>query len=128
MLIRKSACTLLLFLLVSIGLSAQTRTITGRILSGKNTPVSGATIFLKHSKKTIAANDDEHLPPLGSGQEERPVFVVSAVGYETQEVAVTSSQINIVLKEASQGLNEVVVVGYGTARKKTSPGPSLPST
>ena len=121
MLIRKSACALCIFLLVSIGLSAQTRTITGRILSGKNTPVSGATIFLKHSKKTIAANDDGTFL-LTAPDKGTPVLTISAVGYETQEVAVTSSEVNIVLKEASQGLNEVVVVGYGTARKKDLTG------
>ena len=44
---------------------------------------------------------------------------VSYIGYETQEVAVKDRQLlKIVLKEESTALNEVVVVGYGTMKRK----------
>src|SRR5205085_10526486 len=45
-------------------------------------------------------------------------IVISSVGYETQEIAVAGrTDFNIVLQPASQALEQVVVVGYGTQRK-----------
>lgn len=51
-------------------------------------------------------------------KDEASILVFSYVGFETQEVPVQSrSQINVTLKEDSQALSEVVVVGYGTQKK-----------
>src|SRR5690606_31582801 len=51
------------------------------------------------------------------------VLSVSFVGYETQEIAVNNqSNITIQLKVAASGLNEVVVVGYGTQKKANLTG------
>ena len=46
-------------------------------------------------------------------------IVVTYVGYETQEVAVNGSPVNIRLKEQNNQLNDVVVVGYGTQTRKS---------
>lgn len=51
---------------------------------------------------------------------EKSVLIVSYIGYNTQDVTVTSKTVyNIQLEEDSQALDEVVVVGYGTQRKLT---------
>ncbi|WP_363437815.1 TonB-dependent receptor [Chitinophaga ginsengisegetis] len=47
-------------------------------------------------------------------------LVFSYVGYEQTEVVSTADPINIILKESASGLNEVVVVGYGTQKKTSS--------
>lgn len=46
------------------------------------------------------------------------ILVVSYVGYKTQEVAVNSNNINIKLEESDELLDEVVVIGYGTTKRK----------
>ena len=52
-----------------------------------------------------------------------PFIVFSYIGYQTQEVAVSNqSTINVTLKEDTQKLEEVVVVGYGTQKKVTVTG------
>ena len=49
---------------------------------------------------------------------EKSVLIVSYIGYNTQDVTVTSKTVyNIQLEEDSQALDEVVVVGYGTQKK-----------
>ena len=48
---------------------------------------------------------------------EKSVLIVSYIGYNTQDVTVTSKTVyNIQLEEDSQALDEVVVVGYGTQK------------
>jgi TonB-linked SusC/RagA family outer membrane protein len=116
-------------LLIFLGQSlyAQERTVSGKILSSDNTPVPGATVSVKSStEKTIsvAAGAD------GSFRIKVPVsgsftLTVSAVGYDPQSVfssAIHGDSYNPILKSISKGLNEVVVVGYGTAKKKDLTG------
>ena len=53
----------------------------------------------------------------------KSTIVFSYIGYQTQEVAVSNqSTINVTLKEDTQKLEEVVVVGYGTQKKVTVTG------
>ncbi len=46
----------------------------------------------------------------------------SFIGYETQKIAVTSSNVNVVMKEDAQALDEVVIIGYGSTTKKDATG------
>ncbi|HXB10286.1 MAG TPA: carboxypeptidase-like regulatory domain-containing protein, partial [Puia sp.] len=108
-------------------LHAQVRTVSGKVLSADNSPVPGATVAVRSSSErgtTVAAAAD------GSYKIRVPVkgpytLVISAVGYDTQEIpstAIEGETYNLTLKGNSKGLNEVVVVGYGTARKKDLTG------
>jgi len=54
------------------------------------------------------------------------VLVISFIGFETQEIAVgDQTSLNISLKEKSQAIDEVVVVGYGTAKKRDITGSTV---
>ncbi len=46
----------------------------------------------------------------------------SYIGYETQKITVTSSNVNVVMKEDAQALEEVVIIGYGSTTKKDATG------
>ena len=116
----------LLFLCQS--LHAQDKTITGKIISSDNSPVAAATISVKSPSGTggsVAAGADGsytiRVPNTG-----RFTLVISAVGYDNLEIPSSaignSPSYTITMKSAAHGLNEVVVIGYGTARKKDLTG------
>jgi len=114
----------LALLLFHFTLLAQTRTITGTVTdSHTGDPISGASVNVRNSK--IGASADEkgvfklQIPPSLS----HVVLIISSVGYSPQEV--TPKEDNVVVRLISSGnktLNDVVVVGYGTAKKATLTG------
>jgi TonB-dependent starch-binding outer membrane protein SusC len=127
MLMRKFLFVLGMLIFLGQSLYAQVRTVSGKVLSADNTPVPGATISVRSSSEggssVAAAADGSYkirVPIKG-----RFVVTVSAVGYETLQIASSSIEgetYNVTLKANSTGLNEVVVVGYGTAKKKDLTG------
>ncbi len=116
---------MLFFLLFSAGFLglasqgiAQSRTITGTLTDGNDgLPLIGATILVKGTT-TGTITDDVGVYSIDvSGA--NPVLVISYVGYTTMEENVANrSVIDLVLSPDSQLLNEFVVVGYGTQRKR----------
>lgn len=122
MLMRKSVLALFILLSLGLNLSAQIRTISGQVLAGNHNPISGATILIRGSKKASVANEEGKFS-IQSKLNGPITLVVSAVGFETKELPAGQDEMTIiVLKEISKDLNEVVVVGYGTARKKDLTG------
>ena len=93
---------------------AQT-TVTGVVTSAAdNEPLIGATVLVKGTAKGASTDiDGNYSIQAETGQ----TLVVSYVGMETQEVKVTGSVVNVVLKENSNVLDEVVVVGYGQVKR-----------
>lgn len=93
---------------------AQT-TVTGVVTSAAdNEPLIGATVLVKGTAKGASTDiDGNYSIQAETGQ----TLVVSYVGMETQEVKVTGSVVNVVLKENSNILDEVVVVGYGQVKR-----------
>lgn len=99
---------------------AQNKTVSGKVTDGKDgSPVSGASVAAKGTTVGTSTAAD------GSFQLSVPAnakaLVVSSVGFGTVEVNITSNM-NIVLAASGSNLNEVVVVGYGSARKKDQTG------
>ncbi|MFT3935613.1 MAG: TonB-dependent receptor [Chitinophagaceae bacterium] len=98
------------------------KTITGHItdaVSGK--PLAGATVSVKGTKRTTSTNADGQFSI--SVIDGKSVLFISYVGYTTQEVLVgDKSSIEIKMESASADLQQVVVVGYGTQRKKDVTG------
>jgi TonB-linked SusC/RagA family outer membrane protein len=102
---------------------AQTRQVSGRVLNATDkTPLPGVSVLLKGTttgSSTNAAGEFELNVPTTSGG----TLVFSFVGFESFEQAIgASTSINVQLKEQAQDLNEVVVVGYGTQRKRDITG------
>jgi len=95
-------------------------TLTGTVTDATGATLPGATISIKNGK-AVAVTD-------ASGKfkvtvPDNAVLVISFIGYQSQEVAVAGkSEITVSLKDDASNLNEVVVVGYGTQRKKDLTG------
>lgn len=110
----------LVFILSASLSPAQTKTITGKITDDKNNPVSGVSVTIKgNSTGTVtdeAGNFQFNAPPSAT-------LVISHVGFETQEIALRGkTNISISLASEKSALSEVVVIGYGTQRRKDVTG------
>ena len=112
-----------LLLFTMVGLSfGQGKTVTGKITSVKDgSPVANATVVVKGSGKGTSTDADGNFSiHVEKGNE---VLVVTSVGFGKKEVPVGGqSVVNFTLDELQGNLNEVVVVGYGTQRKKDLTG------
>ncbi|HEY0768705.1 MAG TPA: TonB-dependent receptor plug domain-containing protein, partial [Sphingobacteriaceae bacterium] len=95
--------------------------IRGKVTDEKGAPLPGATVKVKGG--TAAVSTDANGDFLLRGIEPDAVLVVTFLGFETQEIAAGNrTSITIQLKENTQGLNEVVVVGYGVQKKENVTG------
>ena len=109
-------------LLISVSSLAQDRVVTGKVTDSKDgTPVVGASIQPKGSKTgTSTTADGSFSISVPAGVK---TLVISSAEFERQEVDVTDkTTVEISLKASAAGLSEVVVIGYGTARKKDLTG------
>ena len=98
-------------------LSAQSRKITGRVLSeADNSPLQGVTIAVK-GKKTITQSDAAGTYTIQALKGE--VLTFSFTGFVNAEIVVSDNDaINLTLKTDVTNLNDVVVIGYGTQSKR----------
>jgi TonB-linked SusC/RagA family outer membrane protein len=94
--------------------------ITGRVVSASGDPLVGATVHVKGGTASTSTDSTGHYSLMAPDD---ATLVISYVGYEPQEIAVTArTRIDITLTAAAGSMNEVVVIGYGTARKKDLTG------
>ena len=106
---------LMLFLLFSSNfINAQTQ-VKGVVSDNNGATIPSASVSVKGSDKSVATNVDGKyeitVPANGT-------LVFSFVGFATQSVAVNGkTKINVVLKQSTEDLNEVVVIGYGKQKK-----------
>ena len=111
----KALCFIML-LLVSSSIFAQ-KQVTGKITDANNQPVIGATVIVKGSNMATQTNNDGSFSI--SVPNDNAVLVVSSIGFDTQEISVAGqSNLTIGMRAATSSLNEVVVTGYTTQRKK----------
>lgn len=108
-------CTLCAF---SLPVAAQTLNLKGTVTDAStHEGLIGANIKIKGTTQGCITDIDGNFSL--SNVSAKAVLVVSSIGYGTQEVPVNGqSQLNIVMKEDSELLAEVVVIGYGTMDKK----------
>ena len=109
---------LMLFTLTSI---AQQRTVTGVVTDDKGVPLSGVSVTIKGTTTgTITSADGAFSLNVPANSN---TLVISNIGYESRDVDITNqTNINITLTSADQVLTDVVVVGYGTARRRDLTG------
>jgi len=95
--------------------------ITGKVTDEKGMPLSGATVMIKGSNIAVTTDFDgvfKILSPNGA-----TTLVISYTGYVKKEVLIDGrSTINIKMASDTNALNEVVVVGYGTQKKRDLTG------
>lgn len=97
------------------------KTVTGKVLNKAGEPVSGVTVMVKGtSTGTITdAQGNFTLPNVPDGA----VMVFSFIGMKTQEITIDGkSSVNVTMEEGEYAMQEVVVVGYGTAKKQAVTG------
>ncbi len=111
----------LLMSVVSLVAFAQGRQITGVISDVTGEPMIGVNVLVKGTTNgTITGLDGDFTLQNVS---DNSILVVSYIGYLAQEIPVgTQSVINVILKEDTQSLEEVVVVGYGVQKKSDLTG------
>jgi len=112
----RSIITLVMCFVVSIGF-AQNLRVHGTVKDTRGDAVIGASIIIKGDATKGASTDIDGNYSINNVPQ-NATLVVSSIGMKTQEVAVSGkSVINITMKDDTELLNEVVVVGYGTQKK-----------
>ena len=102
--------------------SAPTQKVVGTVVDQSGDPIIGANVLVKGTRNgTITDFDGRFTIEAPSGA----ILVVSYIGYVQQEVKVTGDKLTIQLAEDSKSLEEVVVVGYGTMKKKLVTGATV---
>ena len=96
-----------------------TTVVTGRIIDEFGEPVIGANVLVKNEEGIGTTTDMDGKFTLDLEGYKEPVLVISFIGYTSQEVVVGKKRtLNIILKEDSKALEEVVVIGYGKNSKR----------
>ena len=99
----------------------QTSVVKGRILDSTGEPIIGASIIEKGTTNGTITDIDGNFSLSVSSS--KAILVVSYLGYKSVELSASDKKLNeIVLKEDTEMLDEVVVVGYGTQKKATLTG------
>ena len=125
--------TTCLFLTAGIGISAayavpeastsvmetvqQNQTISGRITDTSGEPVIGASVVVKGTTNGTITDFDGKFSLNAPAQ---GTLTISYIGYKKMEISINGQRtVNVTLKEDTEILDEVVVVGYGTQKKAT---------
>lgn len=115
---------LALLLVVGItGLRAQSLTVTGRVMDNENLEVIGGNVSLKGAAGVGTITDMNGNYTITVNDAKKDVLVFSYIGMKTIEVPVRGrSKIDVTLEPDNQLLEEVVVVGYATVKRKDLTG------
>jgi TonB-linked SusC/RagA family outer membrane protein len=113
---RKKILIVLLALFLPYCIYAQQITVTGTVKDASNIPLIGATIVEKGTTNGTITNMDGQF---SITVQENQTLSVSMMGFQTQEIVADGiGPFEIILPEELKALEEVVVVGYGTVKKK----------
>lgn len=105
---------------VVVPISAQERNISGTITDADSVPLPGASVSIKGTSKGVVSDFDGKFSINAS---QGDVLVISFLGYTTKEIEVNSqTTYNIILETSLSQLEETVVIGYGSVRKKDLTG------
>ncbi len=111
----------LVLVLLAPDLKAQNRTVSGTVTSADGQEIPGVTVLVKGTSLGASTNVQgkyELAVPTSA-----TTLIFSFVGYESKQVAIGSqSTVNVTLASAAAGLDEVVVVGYGTQSRRDLTG------
>ena len=117
---RKAWIVAVMVLCFSFPALAQTITVTGTVTDATGEPLIGASVIAKGTSVGAATDFDGNY---SLSVDPKATLIVSYVGYDTQEISVDGrTNINVVLKENSVMLNEVVAIGYGSVKKSDATG------
>jgi TonB-linked SusC/RagA family outer membrane protein len=107
--------TLFLFLITQS--FAQDKTVSGKVVDSKdNTPVVGASVTAKGTNAGTSTGQDGSFTLVVPAS--ATTLVISSIGFATQEATIRTGSMAISLVQGGNNLNEVVVTGYGTQRRR----------
>ena len=113
-------CLLMLLCLSTLYAKAQQR-ITGKVTDENNSPLGGVSITLNGKNTGASTSEDGRFSinvPSAKG-----TLVFTSVGFAKQEISISGRKsVEVQLQSEAAALNDVVVVGYGTVRKKDVTG------
>ena len=98
---------------------AQEVNITGTVIDANKEPLMGVNVVLKGTTKGVITDLEGNFSLKGK---KGNTLVFSYIGMTSQEVLFKGTPLNVVLQDDSKALEEVVVIGYGTMRKKDLTG------
>jgi len=90
--------------------------VTGKVTDEQGSPLAGVTVTVKNTQ-IVTTTDDQGQFVIRSA-EANPTLVFSIVGFSTEERTASSNTVNVSLQASISDLDEVVVVGYGTQKRK----------
>lgn len=111
-----------LFQFVALAAMAQNKTVSGKVTDASTgSPLVGATVSAKGASKTVVTDAS------GSFTIDVPSTVtqltISYAGYASMDFNISGSSIDAKLSLSNATLGDIVIIGYGSARKKTLPVP-----
>lgn len=109
----------LFFLFFAMAVRSQNVTITGTVTDVNKDPLMGVNVLVKGTSTGVITDLDGNFSLKGK---KGSTLVFSYVGMISQEVVFNGTPLSIVMIDNAQALDEVVVVGYGTMRKKDLTG------
>lgn len=110
-----------IFLISQLGAFAQQQTITGTIIGDDGIAIPGVTVFVKGTTTGTISDIDGNFSLINVP--ENATLSFSFVGMKTQEFTIENQTVlNITMENDAIGLEEIVTIGYGTARKKDLTG------
>jgi TonB-linked SusC/RagA family outer membrane protein len=113
----------LLVILPPNNLLAQTKTVRGRVTNDKGEAIAGASILVKGTTTGVNTNSsgDYTITVANSA-----TLVISYVGFDNKEVRIGSgTTVDVQLQPTNKELDQVIVVGYGTQRKRDVTGSTV---
>ena len=110
---------ILILMLFSVSvMQAQNRTVKGTVTDVQGEPIIGANVLVKNTTNgTITDFDGNFTLNANKGD----IVVISFIGYKTQELP-AAAMMNVILKDDSEMLDDVVVIGYGSVKKSDLSG------
>ena len=120
---KKRILILVLLVVGMLGAHAQKLTVTGRVMDNENLEVIGGNVSLKGAAGVGTITDMNGNYTITVNDAKKDVLVFSYIGMKTIEVPVRGrSKIDVTLEADNQLLEEVVVVGYATVKRKDLTG------
>ncbi len=108
--------TMILSALLFVGMAAEARVISGTVKDQTGETIISASVVVKGTTLgTVTDFDGNYTIDV---PDDAKVLIFSYIGMVTQEINITGDVINVVLSENSEVLEEVVVTGYGTTKKR----------
>ena len=116
----KSKLLLTVLLLFTSFAFSQSFDVNGTVLDGAGLSLPGVNVKVKNSSKSTTTDFDGSFKL--SGVSTGTTIVLSYIGYRTQEVVVSGPKITVKMSDDTKSLEEVVVIGYGSQKKREVTG------